>query len=66
MNAAMGDGNDTPWRKLVELVQHGFKTGGLPEAMAWSVMILLPKGDGDYRGIGFVEVIWKLIAAIIN
>jgi hypothetical protein len=66
MNAAMGDGDDTPWKKLVELVQHGFKTGELPEAMAWSVMILLPKGDGDYRGIGLVEVIWKLIAAIIN
>jgi exonuclease III len=66
MNAAIGGGDDTPWRKLVELVQHGFKTGDLPEAMAWSVMILLPKGDGDYRGIGLVEVIWKLIAAIIN
>eukprot|EP00978_Attheya_sp_CCMP212_P010592 scaffold25751_cov57-Attheya_sp.AAC.5 len=34
--------------------------------MAWSVMILLPKGGGDYRGIGLVEVVWKLIARIIN
>ena len=49
MNAAMGDGDDTPWRKLVELVQHGFKTGELPEAMAWLVMILLPNRDGNYR-----------------
>eukprot|EP00978_Attheya_sp_CCMP212_P016906 scaffold44614_cov73-Attheya_sp.AAC.3 len=34
--------------------------------MAWSVMIMLPKGGGDYRGIILVEVVWKLIAIIIK
>ena len=29
-------------------------------------MILLPKGQGGYRGIGLVEVIWKKISSIIN
>ena len=29
-------------------------------------MILLPKRNGEYRGIGLVEVIWKIITTIIN
>ena len=29
-------------------------------------MILIPKGGGDYRGIGLVEVMWKVVAVIIN
>ena len=29
-------------------------------------MVLTPKGGGDYRGIGLVEVIWKAVAVILN
>ena len=29
-------------------------------------MILLPKGKGEYRGIGLVEVICKMITTMIN
>ena len=29
-------------------------------------MVLLPKGGGESRGVGLVEVIWKLCASIIN
>ena len=29
-------------------------------------MVLIPKGGGDYCGIGFVEVAWKAVAVIIN
>ena len=29
-------------------------------------MILITKGKKDYRGIGLVEVMWKLVAAILN
>ena len=29
-------------------------------------MVLIPKGKKDYRGIGLVEVMWKLVAAILN
>ena len=29
-------------------------------------MIILPKGKGEYRGIGLVEVIWKMITTIIK
>ena len=29
-------------------------------------MILIPKGGKGYRGIGLVEVMWKVVAAILN
>ena len=28
-------------------------------------MVLIPKGGGDYRGIGLLEIIWKAIESII-
>jgi hypothetical protein len=64
--AAEAGRDDTLWQKLVYLIQHAFETGEIPDAMAWSVMVLLPKGGGDFRGIGLVEVIWKVVAIIIN
>ena len=29
-------------------------------------MVLIPKGKGDYRGISLVEVLWKVVAVILN
>ena len=31
-----------------------------------AVVVLIPKGKTYYRGIGLVEVIWKVVAAILN
>ena len=30
------------------------------------MVVLIPKGKKDYRGIGLVEVMWKVVAAILN
>ena len=30
------------------------------------MVVLIPKGKGDYRGIGLVEVMWKAVAVILN
>ena len=32
----------------------------------WQAVVLVPKGGKDYRGIGLVEVMWKVVAAILN
>ena len=32
----------------------------------WTKMVLIPKGGGDYRGIGLVETIWKFCTSIVN
>eukprot|EP00978_Attheya_sp_CCMP212_P012920 scaffold32244_cov60-Attheya_sp.AAC.1 len=36
--------------------------------MTWSavMVMLVPKGGGEFRGIGVMELIWKVVAIIIN
>ena len=29
-------------------------------------MVLIPKGIKEYRGVGLVEVMWKVVAAILH
>ena len=43
-----------------------FWEGRVLAELAWNTIILLPKGKGEYRGIGLVEVIWKMITTIIH
>ena len=31
-----------------------------------TTMVLILKGDGEYRGIGLVETIWKVCTSIVN
>ena len=30
------------------------------------MVVLIPKGVGDYHGTGLVEVVWKVVAVILN
>ena len=32
----------------------------------WQVVVLIPKGKKDYCDIGLVEVMWKVVAEILN
>jgi hypothetical protein len=57
----------TKWDALVQLVQHCFSSSGnLPEELTWAVLVILPKTNGGFRGIGLLEVIWKIISSIIQ
>jgi hypothetical protein len=60
------DPDPVKWNKFVELVQHAFATGELPAEISWSVLVVIPKGYGGFRGIGLLEVIWKVISSIID
>ena len=51
---------------MVELVQTAFWDRDLAEEDTWKAVVLIPKGKGDYRGIGLVEVMWKVVAVILN
>ena len=56
----MEEGRDEiNWIWLVNLVQLIFCADRHPEALAWAVMV-------EYRRTGLVEMIWKLIASIVN
>ena len=43
----------------MEIVHTAFREGELAEESTWQAVVLIPKGKGDYRGIGLVEVMWK-------
>ena len=51
---------------MVRLVQRNFMDGTPPLELAWKTMVLTPKGNGEYRGIGIIEVSWKVCAAAVN
>jgi hypothetical protein len=47
-------------------VQQIFESGEIPEEMTWSILVLIPKASGGNRGIGLLEIMWKVISSIIN
>ena len=67
----MGDREDTwegseNWARFVELVRTAFRDRDLTEEATWKAVFLIPKGKKYYQGIGLVEVMWKVVAAILN
>ena len=42
------------------------REGLLAEETTWKVVVLITKGKGYYRGIGLVEVMWKVVAEILK
>ena len=57
---------DRNWEKLVDLVQMAFREGRLAEEAMWQAVVLIPKGEKDYCRIGLVEVMWKVVLAILK
>ena len=50
----------------MELSQTAFGEEQMAEESMWQAVVLLPKGGKEYRDIGFVEVMWKVVAEILN
>jgi hypothetical protein len=51
---------------IIKLIEMAFTGEDIPLAFFVGILVLLPKGDGDYRGIALLKVIYKLISSIIN
>ena len=66
ISAAQKETETENWTRVVDLVQSEFQEGGLAEESTWQAVVLIPKGKKYYRGIGLVEVMWKVVAAILN
>ena len=54
------------WEMVVELVQSEFREEKLVEEATWQAVVLIPKRKKYYQGIGLVEVMWKVVADILN
>ena len=50
----------------MELIHTSFQEGEMAEEATWQTVVLIPKGKKEYRGIGLVEVTWKVVAAILH
>ena len=54
------------WDRVVDLIQTEFGEGRLVKDSTWQAVVLSPKGKKDYRGIGLVDVMWKVVTEILN
>ncbi len=64
--AGGGPSDGDHWCLFVQLVQSAWTHGEIPCQLLWIIVVLIPKGGGDYRGIGLLEPIWKVIERIID
>ncbi len=54
------------WCLFVHLVQAVWPHGVIPCQLLWSIIVLIPKGGGDFRVIRLLEPIWKVLKRIID
>ena len=54
------------WGKVVKITQTAFREGKLAEESTWQTVVLIPKGKREFRGIGLVEVTWKIVVVILH
>ncbi len=54
------------WGKFVLLVQAIWDHGEIPPQLLWVIIVLIPKGGGDYPGIGLLEPMWKVCKCVID
>jgi len=55
------------WEKVLTLVNLVFAKGEIPSAFCNGILVLIPKtAQGEYRGIALLEIVYKLVSAIIN
>ena len=51
---------------MVEITQTAFQEVKLAEEAMWQTVVLVPKWKRGFRGMGLVEVTWKVVAVILH
>ncbi len=59
------EGAGSCWRLFGSLIQAVWECSTVSTQMSWMVIVLLPKGGGDYRGIGLLDPMWKVVEKIM-
>ena len=62
----MAKGKGDNWRLFTKLAQAVWEHGKIPPQILWVVVVLIPKGGGNYRGIGLLKPIWKVCEHVID
>jgi hypothetical protein len=50
----------------MQLVNVVWETGTIPQQLGWIIVVLIPKGGGNYWGIGLLEPVWKIIERVMD
>ncbi len=53
------------WWSFVALLEAVWQNGPVPTQMTWMIIVLLPKGGGNYHGIGLLNPIWKVVEKVM-
>ena len=63
----MGDWNAVKkWEAFVALIQAIWRTRKVPQQMTWIVLVILPKGNGDFHWIWLLEPFWKVLQNLMD
>ena len=54
------------WQLFIQFIQTIWDKGEIPRQMLWVVVVFLPKGGGNFRGIGLLEPFWKVIEVLME
>ena len=54
------------WDRVVDIIQTYFWYGRLLTECMWQMVVLIPKGNGGFRGNGILKVLWKALLRVIN
>jgi hypothetical protein len=53
------------WCTFVRLMQAIWEHGSTPKKMRWEIILVLPKGNGEYCEIGLLDLFWKVVEKIM-
>ena len=42
-----------------------WRTGGIPQELEWKILVPIPRGTTNTIGIGLLEILWKVVDALI-
>ena len=54
------------WDRVVDIIQVEFREVRIKEECTLQTVVLLPKGNGEFRGIGNLEVLRKALPGVAN
>ena len=54
------------WGRVVDIIQAYFWGFMLTTEFTWKMLLLITQGNGEFRGVGPVEVLWKSLFGVIN
>ena len=54
------------WDKVVDIIQSTFRERRIHVEFSWKTVVIIPKANGESRGIRIVEIIWKAVMVVAN